>query len=122
MKYLNNTLVSVLIGVSVFVYLYLVNSGWRPPLDERTAFIFFVVVGMGMCGVGIGHSVENMGFNNPLVILGMSFGVLNLVIVYIALTGGSLFFVNDYSSATLALGGLMMVKVLVKVSMNFIYA
>ena len=90
-------------------------------MDERTVFILFVVVGMGMCVGGIGHSVENMGFNNPLVILGMGFGVLNLVIVYIALTGGSLVFVNDYASATMALGGSMIFKVFVKIIMNVIY-
>ena len=122
MKYLNNTVISVLFGVLVSIYLYFINAGWKLPLSDKMGFILFVIVGMAMCSVGIGHSLTNMGFNNPLVIFGMGFGVLNLFIVYIALTGGSLFFENDYASATMALGGSMIFKVLVKIIMNGIYA
>jgi len=122
MKAMNNTLTSILIGLAVSAYMYSVYAGVNLFPSERTAFIAFVIIGMAMCSVGIGNSVETVGFSNPLVILGMVFGILNLVIVYTALNGGSLFFVRDYTTATIALGGTMIIKVLIKVLMNFIYA
>ena len=85
--------------------------------SPRSTNIAFMVFGMAACSVGIGHSVENMGWNNSLVIVGMGFGLLNLAIVYVALTGGQVWFVNDYASATRALGGSMFLKV----AMNLAY-
>ncbi len=123
MKGMINTAASLLIGVIVAGYLYALNSGWSLPLSDnpRTAFIAFVVVGMAFCGVGIGHSIETVGFSNPLTIVGVGFGLFNMFIVYTALTGGQFMFVNDYASATMALSGMMLVKVVVKIAMNLIY-
>ena len=120
---MSNTITSVAIGVIVAGYLYALNAGWSLPLSDnpRTAFIAFVVVGMAFCSVGIGHSVTTVGFGNPLVYVGMGFGLLNLFIVYTAFTGGQFMFINDYASATMAMSGIMLMKVVVKVSMNLIY-
>ena len=120
---MRNTLVSIGIGLGVSAYLYGVNSGWKAFLSgsPKTAFIVFAVIGMAACSVGIGHSVENMGWTNPLVLLGMSFGLVNLLIVFVAVTGDQVWFVKDYASATLALGGSMVIKAIIKVAMNLIY-
>ena len=120
---MSNTIASIGIGLVVAGYLYALNAGWSLPLSDnpRTAFIAFIVVGMAFCGVGIGHSVETVGFGNPLVMVGMGFGVVNLFIAYTAFTGGQFMFVNDYASATMAIGGMMIMKVIVKVAMNLIY-
>lgn len=120
---MSNTITSIGIGLIVAGYLYALNAGWNLPLSDtpRTAFIAFVVVGMAFCGVGIGHSVETVGFSNPLVMVGMGFGLVNMFIAYTAFTGGQFMFVNDYASATMALGGMMVLKVVVKVAMNIIY-
>lgn len=118
-----NTIASTAIGLVVAGYLYALSAGWNLPLsgNPRTAFIAFVVVGMAFCGVGIGHSVEAVGWGNPLVVVGMGVGLLNLYIAYTAFTGGQFMFVNDYATATMALGGLMIIKVVVKVAMNLLY-
>ena len=120
---MSNTIASIGIGLVVAGYLYALNAGWSLPLSDnpRTAFIAFIVVGMAFCGVGIGHSVETVGFGNPLVMVGMGFGVVNMFIAYTAFTGGQFMFVNDYASATMAIGGMMIMKVIVKVAMNLIY-
>ena len=120
---MSNTITSIAIGLVVAGYLYALNAGWSLPLSDspRTAFVAFIVVGMAFCGVGIGHSVETVGFNNPLVMVGMGFGLVNLFIAYTAFTGGQFMFVNDYASATMALGGMMILKVIVKVATNLIY-
>ena len=118
-----NTIASIAIGLIVAGYLYALNAGWSLSLSDnpRTAFIAFIVVGMAFCGVGIGHSVETVGFGNPLVMVGVGFGLVNMFIAYTALTGGKFMFVNDYTSATMAIGSMMIIKVIVKVAMNLIY-
>jgi len=123
MESVGNTVASVVIGVLVAGYMYALNAGWSLPFADnpRTAFIAMVVVGMAFCSVGIGHSVETVGFGNPLVMLGVGFGLVNLFIAYTALTGGSFLFIDDYASASMALGGMMLVKVVTKVAMNFLY-
>jgi len=120
---MRNTLVSIGIGLGVSAYLYGVKSGWNMLLNgsPRTTFIAFLVIGMALCSVGIGHSVENMGWTNPLVLLGMVFGLINLIIVFVAFTGDQVWFINDYATATLALGGSMVIKAILKVAMNLIY-
>ncbi len=120
---MSNTIASIVIGLVVAGYLYALNAGWSLPFsgNPRNAFIAFLVVGMAFCSVGIGHSVETVGFGNPMVLVGMGFGVLNLYIAYMAFTGGQFMFVNSYSTATMAIGGVMLVKVAVKVLMNLIY-
>ena len=123
MKGMINTIASIAIGLIVAGYLYALNAGWSLPLSDnpRTAFIAFIVVGMAFCGVGIGHSVETVGFSNPLVMVGVGFGLVNMYIAYTAFTGGQFMFINDYSSATMAMSGMMIIKVIVKVAMNLIY-
>ena len=118
-----NTIASIAIGLMVAGYLYAMNSGWNLPLSDnpRTAFIAFIVVGMAFCGVGIGHSVETVGFGNPLVMVGVGFGLINMFIAYTAFTGGQFMFVKDYASATMAIGGMMIIKVIVKIATNLIY-
>ena len=118
-----NTIASIAIGLIVAGYLYALNAGWSLSLSDnpRTAFIAFIVVGMAFCGVGIGHSVETVGFGNPLVMVGVGFGLVNMFIAYTALTGSKFMFVNDYTSATMAIGSMMIIKVIVKVAMNLIY-
>lgn len=123
MKGMINTAASLLIGVIVVVYLYALNAGWDLPFSEnpRTTFIAFIVVGMALCTVGIGHGEATVGFTNPLMLLGAVIGVVNMYISYIALTGGQFLFINDYVSATMAIGGIMLVKVVIKIAMNLIY-
>ena len=120
---MSNTITSIAIGLVVAGYLYALNAGWSLPLSDspRTAFVAFIVVGLAFCGVGIRHSSETVGFNNPLVMVGMGFGLVNLFIAYTAFTGGQFMFVNDYASATMAIGGMMILKVIVKVATNLIY-
>jgi len=120
---MSNTIASIGVGLVVAGYLYALNAGWSLPLSNspRTAFTSFIVVGMAFCGVGIGHSIETVGLGNPLVMAGMGFGVLNMYIAYTAFTGGQFMFVNDYVSASMAISGVMLLKVIVKVAMNLIY-
>lgn len=120
---MSNTMVSVAIGLIVAGYLYALNSGWSLPLSDnpRTAFIAFIVIGLAFCGVGIRHSAMTVGWGNPLAMVGIGFGLVNMYIVYTAFTGGQFMFVNDYASATMALGGMMIMKVITKIVMNFIY-
>jgi len=119
-----NTIASAAIGLAVFVYLYGTKAGWSLPFNDnpQTAFTAFVVFGLAACSIGIGHGVSNVGFNNPLMIVGVLFGIINITIVYTAFTGGQIAFITDYTSATLALGGSMIMKVIVKIAMNFIYS
>lgn len=123
MKNMSNTIASLGIGLIVAGYLYALNAKWNLPLSDnpRTAFISFLVVGMAFCGVGIWHSVETVGFGNPLVMFGVGLGMVNMYIAYTAFTGGQFMFVNDYASASVAMSGIMLVKVIVKVAMNLIY-
>lgn len=123
MESMGNTIASVAIGVIVAGYMYALNAGWSLPIADnpRNAFIALVVIGMAFCSVGIGHSVETVGWSNPLTMLGVGFGLVNMYIVYIALTGGQFMFINSYSSASMALSGMMLVKVVTKIAMNFLY-
>jgi len=118
-----NTIASLGIGAIIALYTYGLRAGWNMPLSSnpRTTFIAFVIFGMAACGVGIGHSVETVGWGNPLVILGMGFGLVNLIIAYVGFTGGQVWFVHDYFSAMTAMGGVMLLKVLVKLTMNLVY-
>ena len=118
-----NTITSLGIGAIVALYTYGLRAGWSMPLSSnpRTMFLVFVVFGMAACSVGIGHSVETVGWGNPLVILGMVFGLVNLAIAYAGFTGGQLWFVHDPVSAMIAMGGVMLLKVLVKLSMKLVY-
>ena len=118
-----NTIASLGIGAIAALYIYGLRAGWSIPLNNnpRTAFIAFVVFGMAACGIGIGHSIETAGWSNPMVILGMGFGLINMYIVYTAFTGRTFMFVNDYTSATIALGGVMVLKVIIKLAMNLVY-
>lgn len=123
MKAMINTLASLSIGLLVASYLYATYAGWSLPLSNnpRTAFIAFAVAGMAFCSVGIGHGQATVGFANPMMLMGIGFGIINLYIVYVALTGQQFMFVTDYTSATMALGGMMILKVITKLAMNLIY-
>jgi len=118
-----NTIASLGIGAIAAVYTYGLRAGWSMPLSNnpRTAFIAFVIFGIAACGIGMGHSIEKVGWSNPIFILGMGFGLINMYIVYTAFTGRTFMFVSDYASATIALGGVMILKVLVKLAMNLVY-
>ena len=118
-----NSIASLGIGTIAALYTYGLRAGWSMPLSNnpRTAFIGFIVFGMAACGIGMGHSIETVGWSNPMVILGIGFGLINMYIVYTAFTGGVFMFVNDYASASMALGGVMVLKVLVKLAMNLVY-
>ena len=123
-KNMMNTIASAAIGLTVCVYLYGLNAGWSLPFHDnpQTGFIAFVVFGFAACSVGIGHGAINVGFSNPLMIVGILFGIINLGIVYTAFTGGQIAFITDYASATLALGASMIMKAIIKIAMNFIYS
>jgi hypothetical protein len=85
------------------------------------AFIVFIIIGTALCSVGIGNSYAKVGFSNPLVMVGMGFGLINLFIAYVALTGGQFLFVEDYKTATIAIGWVMIIKIIVQITINFLY-
>jgi hypothetical protein len=75
----------------------------------RAALVVFFVIGMAMCGMGMG--IAQYGWLNPFNLVGIVIGVLILAIGAMAVFGVRLSFMIDDRAAILAIAALMVVKV-----------
>jgi hypothetical protein len=78
-------------------------------VDVRSALVVFVVVGMAMCGIGMG--IAQYGWLNPFNLAGILIGVAILAIGALTILGAHLPFVADECAAILVIAALMVVKI-----------
>ena len=78
-------------------------------VDYRGTLVVFVIVGMAMCGMGMG--ITQYGWLNPFNLIGIVIGVLALAIGALAIFGAHLPFIADERAAILVIAALMVAKV-----------
>jgi len=87
--------------------------------NDRIAFYALATLGLGMCTIGgIGRTVQERGWLNPITILGTVLGILALALVLMVLASGYIPLIPDERAAFIALTGIVLVKAAVGVLTN----
>lgn len=83
----------------------------------KAAFIGAAIVGMGACGAGLGMVIKRFGgvvpWLSPFTIAGCIVGAVGLAIIGSPLYGWKLPYVTDYRTGLLALGAVVVAKVVI---------
>jgi hypothetical protein len=106
-----NTVAIMVLGVLALVLAASILNGTRLPIlsSERAAFFGLFVLGMGMCTMGM--QFERFGWTHPISIAGIVLGALALAVVGAVLFRLNLPFVDNERNATMTLGAIMVVKI-----------
>ena len=107
-----NILTLVALGIVEAVILVASLARFELPLvgSDRAALVMFVVIGMAMCGMGMG--ITQYGWLNPFNLVGIVIGVVILAIGALAIFGVRLPYIVDDRSALLAIAALMFTKII----------
>lgn len=57
--------------------------------NDRERFIALVVLGWAMCSAGVGQVIRTAGWRSPVAAVGVAFGVANLALIAVVLTGNA---------------------------------
>jgi hypothetical protein len=104
--------ISYIFGAASALLVAGVFTGVKMPLivNEKSAIIALLVLGMAACAPGIGRVSAVNGWAHPVSILGYLVGALIFVVAGAALMGKSLPLVADGRAALIAVLALMVVK------------
>ena len=103
---------AALIGVlALFLVLAQLNDSPIPFISgEREAFFALAIIGFAMCSFGMYASGELYGWLDPLRILAIVIGILNLMLVGAVFFQIQLPFISDDQTAFLVLAVLILIK------------
>lgn len=83
----------------------------------KAAFIGTAIVGMSVCGAGLGTVIKRFDgvvpWLSPFTIAGCVVGAIGLAIIASPLYGWKLPYVTDYRSGLLALGAVVVAKIVI---------
>ncbi len=90
-------------------------------LSPRLIFIALFVVGFALCiSQGIGKISSRNDWLNPLAFLGYLLGALALTLFIVVITGHKFPFISNDKQATILMGGIIVLKIIVGIVYSII--